>query len=639
MTEFLFQAGFSNALFSLLLAITALAAGLVIRRPQLVYLMWLLVFIKLLTPPVMSVPVAPALWQPAQGSTAQIQLEEFSLGNSDLAAVKQPADQTYLVGHGTEASQMTNRAVNWLATAKTWLPLALLLGSLLAFSWSVVHILSFHRRLTADAKPAPPEIQTATAAAAQQLNLPRVPRVCTTSAHMSPLVWWLGGQLAIIVPAQLLEQLDCQQRQLVLAHELAHIRRRDYIVRWLEWLACLSFWWNPVVWWAQRNLRATEEMCCDALVLSSLKPQPRIYARSLLTVVEFLAYPALRAPALASEISSGGLFLRRCRMIVSENANRATARWMRALVILFAILVLPLGAHLYAKDKAETEPAKAATVKSDKAIDGTHKQTQDEYLKSVWAGLQDKVEAGQLSEGEADARFEELKMALHLDSCKQASIKAELSAAKAKLDAELAAGSITKQEADLKQAEIEQSIKEQQFRQQETYQALVKDWDKLETLINEGMATFEEAVTEYEHAKQQILTEGDPYAGASKHYQEAVAEFQAAIRVGKLTHAEAFTKLSAVEMAIFAKVFKKAEMQHLGEATWANLQAAVARGEITQEEAEAKLIAYEHDLQAKGEQKTVKQDKPASEEKQAVQEKKAKEQKKKQVEKKQDSKD
>ena len=110
-------------------------------------------------------------------------------------------------------------------------------------------------------------------------------------------------------------QMDAQQWQWILAHELAHelahVRRRDYLVRWLEWLACVVFWWNPVVWWAQRNLRAAEEICCDELVISCLNPKPISYANSLLSAVEFLARPALRPPAMASEINSGGFLERR----------------------------------------------------------------------------------------------------------------------------------------------------------------------------------------------------------------------------------------------------------------------------------------------------------------------------------------
>ncbi len=88
--------------------------------------------------------------------------------------------------------------------------------------------------------------------------------------------------------------MDTRQFQWILAHELAHVRRRDYMVRWLEWLACVCFWWNPMVWWARHHLRVNEELCCDALVVSSLKPRPHTYADSLLTAVECLACPVVR---------------------------------------------------------------------------------------------------------------------------------------------------------------------------------------------------------------------------------------------------------------------------------------------------------------------------------------------------------
>lgn len=106
-----------------------------------------------------------------------------------------------------------------------------------------------------------------------------------------------------------------------LAHELAHVRRRDYLVRWIEWLACVCFWWNPVVWWARYNLRINEELCCEAQVVSSLKPKPHTYGDSLLKAVEILFYPAHRPPAMASEINSGRL------LKSSRTAKRSPSPW------------------------------------------------------------------------------------------------------------------------------------------------------------------------------------------------------------------------------------------------------------------------------------------------------------------------
>jgi beta-lactamase regulating signal transducer with metallopeptidase domain len=520
---------------------------------------------------------------------------------ADPAAVvySQPSGLSNLSLEGAAIEKPSLAAASF-ARVKPWFLLAAALGSLLILGWSVFHLLRFSRRLAAATTTAPREMQIAAADIARRLDLRKVPSVFITSARISPMVWWMHGRIAVIIPVQLLEELSFKQWQWVLAHELAHVRRRDYLVRWIEWLACLCCWWNPVVWWAQRNLRAAEEICCDALVLSTLKPQPHSYAKSLLTVVEFLAYPVIRPPAMASEINSGGFFLRRCRMIVSNKPNRTNTRWLQALVLLVAVIVLPLGAHLYAKGDVDSKKAKPAVTKDEaKKAGAEKKQSAEEYLEDAWIGLQGKVEAGKLTDGEAKAKYEELKMALHLNSCEGACAKAEFKAAQARMDAELAAGNISKQEMEAMLRESELAIKSRQAEQHEKYLALVKAWDRLDTLISEGMATFEEAVREYEHAKQEVLVASDIYANSGPHYDEAVAEYQAAIRAGTMTHTEAFARLSAVEMAEFSKAFNKTEQMYHEEGIMASLQAMVTRGEITQQEAEAKLQDFRTEMAVK----------------------------------------
>lgn len=97
------------------------------------------------------------------------------------------------------------------------------------------------------------------------------------------------------------------------------------------------------MWWAQRNMRATEEICCDALVLSRLHPKPLVYANSILNAVESLTRPAIRPPAMASEINSGGTLERRFKMIISGNSIPSNSLWMHTCVFLLAVVVIPLG--------------------------------------------------------------------------------------------------------------------------------------------------------------------------------------------------------------------------------------------------------------------------------------------------------
>jgi beta-lactamase regulating signal transducer with metallopeptidase domain len=321
MIDLLFQMGLSNACLSLALAIVAMAVGAKARSPHLVHLLWLLVLVKLVTPPIVTIPVVTI---PQPSETAVVV-------NGHLSPGPQLSDSPQ---QNIEVSRWSRLGSAAWDNVRVWLPPIWLVGSVVVFVWSMIRVFRFSRLLAGKSDAAPRELQTAAAELAHRLGLKRNPTICTTSARISPMVWWIGGKVRIVIPATLLDKMDAHQSQWILAHELAHVRRRDYLVRWLEWLACVCFWWNPVVWWAQRNLRATEEICCDELVISSLNPEPKCYANSLLSAVEFLARPALRPPAMASEINSGGFLERRFKMIVSESPKKQNKRWLQVCVLL-----------------------------------------------------------------------------------------------------------------------------------------------------------------------------------------------------------------------------------------------------------------------------------------------------------------
>ncbi len=158
--------------------------------------------------------------------------------------------------------------------------------------------------LTRAARSAP-QLQRLAAEIGDTLGLQRVPGVYATGARLRPLVWWAGGRVRILIPSVFLAELDETELRAVLAHELAHVRRRNYLVRGVELLACSAYWWNPVAWWVKRRMRSSEESSCDILAVSASRLTRDRYARSLLGVVEVMSVvPIPRAPALASTADS-----------------------------------------------------------------------------------------------------------------------------------------------------------------------------------------------------------------------------------------------------------------------------------------------------------------------------------------------
>jgi len=394
MIDRLVEIGLSNVCFSTALALLAVTVGAKFKRPQLTHLVWLLVLVKLVTPPILTfaVPLLPD--SPEIGFTQPAGAAHVSVSNGTLSAA-----------------------------FALLLPFGWLLGSMMVLGWSLVRVFRFHRLLNAASSDAPHELHAAAERIARRLDLKNVPEILVTSARLSPMVWWIGGKVHVVMPAALLGHIEAGQWEWVLAHELAHVKRRDYLVRWVEWLACVCCWWNPVMWWARYNLRSNEELCCDALVVSSLHPTPRSYADSLLAAVEYLACPAIRSPAMASEVNSGGQLERRFKMIVSGTMNRKTSRWLQGCVLLCAGIVIPLGmgcARDYdtvserfgkAVDAGEItyEHAEAAlhtlreTAHDD---DDWHKDwDEEEYYEEIGKKFKAAVEAGELTEEEALAKW------------------------------------------------------------------------------------------------------------------------------------------------------------------------------------------------------------------------------------------
>lgn len=97
----------------------------------------------------------------------------------------------------------------------------------------------------------------------------------------------------IILPIDIQQKLTEKQLRLVLLHELSHIQRHDILWNWLAYGITLLHWFNPLLWFANKRMKADMEMACDANVLSHLSPQDRNdYGLTLINVSQFSSKPA-----------------------------------------------------------------------------------------------------------------------------------------------------------------------------------------------------------------------------------------------------------------------------------------------------------------------------------------------------------
>lgn len=215
-----------------------------------------------------------------------------------------------------------------------------LLGALVWFFVAVRRLVRF-QRLLALGQPAPPEIQELARWLSARLHI-ACPRIVMVPGQISPLLWTLGGAPRLVLPQQLLVRLNPEQWGTLLAHELAHYKRRDHWVRWLELLVMGIYWWCPLAWWARRGLQQAEEECCDAWVVWTLPGAARSYALALVETVDFLAGVRPSLPPAASGLGHVRLLKRRLTMILRGSTPRALTLGGLVVLLALGVLLLPL---------------------------------------------------------------------------------------------------------------------------------------------------------------------------------------------------------------------------------------------------------------------------------------------------------
>jgi len=258
-----------------------------------------------------------------------------------------------------------DRAVQFVTSAKQYLPVivAIWLAGVVFLSSRLLLSFARARRLMQRALEANPQWQRTAKRLSDALGLRRAVRLVESAAVEVPSV--IGSlRPVILLPASALTGMTPEQIEMVLAHELAHIRRHDFLINLLQAVAETLMFYHPAVWWMSRRVRIERENCCDDLAIA-VCGNPIQYARALTRLEELRAH----APAI-TVAATGGSLLERIRRIVAERAEStsSTSRWLAAIAMLSVVIIalaipsLPALAERDAKKaKKEKEPTPAAT--------------------------------------------------------------------------------------------------------------------------------------------------------------------------------------------------------------------------------------------------------------------------------------
>ena len=330
---FVVHAMLGNAAVAAVLALLALAIGLACRSASIRHAAWVLVLLKLVTPPLFSVPLPllPASWE------AEPPANELSLFSASSSGTNRPPIES-------ATSEPLGGTRYRLAGVADWALAAWVVGTVAWFVWQGRRIESFRRRV-GRAEKVPPEVAEAASRIAASLGIANPPEVKLATGIGSPMLWGWGRSAVVLFPRDLLARLSPEARDTLLGHELAHFLRRDHWVRVLEFLATGLYWWHPAVWLARMGLEAAEEECCDAWVVGGLAASPRRYAEALLATVDFeaeLRRPCLPPGACAANRSARLLQRRLVMLLDASRPGRLRGGNAIRLVLVAALFARPV---------------------------------------------------------------------------------------------------------------------------------------------------------------------------------------------------------------------------------------------------------------------------------------------------------
>ncbi|MBL8819974.1 MAG: M56 family metallopeptidase [Planctomyces sp.] len=222
-------------------------------------------------------------------------------------------------------------------------------------------------------RPVPESIQSTLNVLIRKLRLSRAVRIAESALVKVPLV---VGYLhpMILLPTSVITGLTSSQLEAVLAHELAHVRRHDWLINTLQVIAETLLFYHPAVWWLSSRIRQERELCCDDIALG-LNIDKAVFARTLLTLEELRQ----TAPAPSMAATGGDLAARVRRLLITTHttpsSGEGTILGMLVVVMSLILMVTSLFASGPSDETQKSFADSAAEHRDDDAMPDAIKDT------------------------------------------------------------------------------------------------------------------------------------------------------------------------------------------------------------------------------------------------------------------------
>ncbi|ALO35911.1 peptidase M56 [Colwellia sp. MT41] len=177
---------------------------------------------------------------------------------------------------------------------------------------------------------------------AQQIKLTKTPKLLISlKAEVPMAIGWLKP--VVLLPASMVTGLSSAQLEMLILHELAHIRRHDYLVNFLQTLIELLFFFHPSVHWIGKQIRNEREYCSDDIAVQHCG-DAIAYAHTLTDTASLCAKANFHTiPTMAMAATGGDLKARVLRIVDHHCApSNNASKWLAAISLLLALTLLSI---------------------------------------------------------------------------------------------------------------------------------------------------------------------------------------------------------------------------------------------------------------------------------------------------------
>lgn len=232
---------------------------------------------------------------------------------------------------------------NWFARSLPWLVLTWL-GGVLILSVRLFGGWKRAQRIRKQhMKPMPERWQEAKARLAQRMGVYRPVLLFESMLVEVPtVIGWLRP--VILIPTSALAGLSPWHLEALLAHELAHVRRHDYLINLLQSATEILLFYHPATWWVSRQVRIERENDCDDRAVRATG-DVLVYARALAEIEILRSSGSPAREQLAMVADGGSLLLRIRRLVASPEQTRRSSPLLVAVALVVTFFALTAGAR------------------------------------------------------------------------------------------------------------------------------------------------------------------------------------------------------------------------------------------------------------------------------------------------------